>query len=252
MAGRTAAARRLLELAVVALAMSHMSVARAGSGMDGTATASPSALHIRDVATEAPAPRADFGGETASPDVRDLADWVRASRDSQALPFVIIDKINARVFVFDRRGDIRGATAALLGLGRGDDSVVGIGHRKLSTIAPAERTTPAGRFQASLGHDFVQDILWIDYDSALSLHRVIVGNSKERRAERLASATVQDNRISFGCINVPAAFYDAVIVPAFTGTVGIVYILPETRSLRAVFPIPESRPLSTSSGADTR
>jgi hypothetical protein len=183
-------------------------------------------------------PQAEFHGEVASRDVRDLADWVAASRNNRALPFLIVDKIAARVFVFDRSGAIIGTSPALLGIGRGDDSVPGIGQRKLATITPAERTTPAGRFQASLGRDLDQDVLWIDYDAALSLHRVIVGNPKDQRARRLASATAEDNRISFGCINVPAAFYEAVVMPAFTGTVGIVYILPETRPLRAVFAVP--------------
>lgn len=183
-------------------------------------------------------PRADLHDEAASPDVRDVANWVMAVRDNQALPFVIVDKIAAKVFLFDRHGDLRGAAAALLGLARGDGSVPGIGQRRLATITPAERTTPAGRFKAALGRDFEQDILWIDYDAALSLHRVIVGNRKDRRAERLASASPLDNRISYGCINVPAAFYDDIVVPAFTGTVGIVYILPETRPLRSVFPVP--------------
>jgi hypothetical protein len=133
---------------------------------------------------------------------------------------------------------LKGAAAALLGIGRGDDSVAGIGQRQLATITPAERTTPAGRFEAALGHDFEQDILWIDYETSLSLHRVIIGNPSDHRAARLLSNSVLDNRISFGCINVPAAFYDDVVVPAFTATVGIVYILPETRPLRAVFAIP--------------
>jgi hypothetical protein len=169
------------------------------------------------------------------------------------LPFVIVDKINAKVFVFDRLGEMKGAAAALLGVGRGDDNVPGIGQRKLATIKPAERTTPAGRFQASLGHDFEQDILWIDYEAALSLHRVIVGNPKDRRVARLASPTVLDNRISFGCINVPGAFYDNVIKPTFTATVGIVYILPETRPLRSTFAIPEAQPLvARSGGANAR
>jgi len=192
-------------------------------------------------------PGTGFGQEPASGDVRELAAWVVESRDNRTMPFVIIDKVNAKVFVFDRAGALRGATAALLGVGRGDDSVVGIGQRKLATITPAERTTPAGRFEAALGHDFDQDILWIDYEAALSLHRVIAGNRKDRRAERLASATVSDNRISFGCINVPAAFYDDVVAPAFTATVGIVYILPETKPLRAVFPMPQPHPSSASS-----
>lgn len=181
--------------------------------------------------------QAQFGGESASRDVRDITDWVLASRDNRALPFVVIDKVEAKVFVFDKAGTLRGTAPALLGMARGDDSAPGIGERKLAAIRPDERTTPAGRFEASLGHDLDQDILWVDYGIALSLHRVIVGNPKDRRHARLASPTPHDNRISFGCINVPAQFYDAVIAPAFKATVGIVYILPETRPLASVFAV---------------
>ncbi len=178
---------------------------------------------------------ADFRDEVVSGDARRVADWVVASGDNAGLPFLIVDKIGAKVFVFTEQGDIRGAASALLGLGVGDDSVPGIGQRRLATITPAERTTPAGRFEAALGNDFEQDILWVDYDTALSLHRVIVGRPVDRRHARLASPTPLDNRISYGCINVPASFYDTVVVPVFTGTVGIVYILPETRPIEAVF-----------------
>jgi hypothetical protein len=180
---------------------------------------------------------AGFHGESASPDARELLHWIAASADNRGLPFMVIDKLNAKVFVFDREGKLQGAAASLLGLGRGDESAPGIGQRKLATISPKDRTTPAGRFEAALGHDFEQDILWIDYEAALSLHRVIAGNPKERRHQRLASPSPLDNRISYGCINVPAKFYDAIVVPAFTGTVGIVYILPETKPLGTVFAI---------------
>ena len=181
---------------------------------------------------------AQFKGETASVDARATANWVTVSRDNHALPFVVIDKVNAKVFAFDGAGVLRGAAPALLGMAHGDASVPGIGQRKLATITPAERTTPAGRFQASLGRDFEQDILWIDYDAALSLHRVIIGRRVDNRAGRLASPTPGDNRISYGCVNVPPGFYDGVVKPLFTGTVGIVYILPETKPLRTVFAIP--------------
>lgn len=188
------------------------------------------------------AERADFKGEQASGPAREVADWVVTSRDNHGLPFVIVDKIEARVFVFDGHGVSAGSAPALLGIGPGDDSAPGIGKRKLAAIPPAERTTPAGRFQASLGEDFEQDILWVDYATALSLHRVIVGKPSDRRHTRLVSPSPLDNRISFGCINVPARFYDQVVAPAFKGTVGMVYILPETKPLAAVFAIP--RPLS--------
>jgi hypothetical protein len=178
-----------------------------------------------------------FGSEAGSPEVQRMADWIAASSDNRGLPYMIVDKRDAKVFLLDARSRMLGAAPALLGLGQGDDSVPGIGRRRLATIAPNERTTPAGRFEASLGNDLEQDVLWIDYDAALSLHRVIVGNPIDHRHARLASPTPLDNRISYGCINVPAVFYDKVVAPTFKGTVGIVYILPETRPLAEVFAI---------------
>lgn len=184
-------------------------------------------------------PRADLRGEPGSAGVRAVADWVARSRDNEGLAFVIVDKVEAKVFLFDSGGRLSAATPALLGLGRGDDSVEGIGRRQLATIGPAERTTPAGRFVAALGHDLEQDVLWIDYEAAVSLHRMIAGRPGERRAQRLGSVSTLDNRISYGCINVPPDFYDRHVAPAFRGTVGIVYILPETRPVEAVFPMAE-------------
>lgn len=179
---------------------------------------------------------ANFGQEAASPESRKLADWVVDSANNGKLPFMVIDKVQARVFVFDAQGQLRGAAPALLGAAIGDDSIPGIGERPLSSIRPEERTTAAGRFVASLDRDaHGKELLWVDYDSALSLHPVVPGQPKERRAERLATPTPLDNRISFGCINVPVKFYKDVVSPAFTGTNGVVYILPETRSSREVF-----------------
>ena len=184
---------------------------------------------------------ADFLGEPASDDVRRVAEWVVDAHDNLGLPFIIIDKVMARVFLFDAVGRLRGASPALLGLARGDSTVPGIGDRRLSTIRPEERTTPAGRFVASLGHNTGHhDILWVDYANAISLHRVVTSNPKERRLERLAAVSPAERRISYGCINVPVAFYEGTVLPAFAGTTGIVYVLPETRPLRSVFPsLPE-------------
>ncbi len=182
---------------------------------------------------------AAFTAETASESVRKVADWILASGDNARMPYLIVDKVNARVFGFDAGGIFRGAAPALLGLARGDDNPPGIGDRKLSLITPAERITPAGRFVAGLGENLVgHSVLWVDHGSALSLHRVVKGTPAERRLARLATATALDNRISYGCINVPVAFYDRIIGTIFERTPGIVYVLPETRSLHDVFPVP--------------
>lgn len=180
--------------------------------------------------------RADFEQETASHDVRYVANWVVDSNDSRDMPFLIVDKTNAKVFAFNADGRLRGAAPVLLGLARGDDAVPGIGDRKLSSIRPDERTTPAGRFVSSLDRNLKgKEILWVDYDSAISLHPVITTNLKEHRAQRLETPTSLDNRISYGCINVPAQFFTDVVSPAFAGTNGIVYVLPETRSAQKIF-----------------
>jgi hypothetical protein len=191
-------------------------------------------------ATEArPAGRhhsAYFGRERASRETHRIADWIVDSADNLGLPFVIVDKIDARIFVFDAGGRIQGAAPALLGSARGDDTVPGIGDREYAAMPPKTRTTPAGRFVAALGmNTHGKDILWVDYDAAISIHRVITTKPKERRLERLATPTPLDNRISYGCINVPARFYENVVSPAFTGTDGIVYVLPETRPAHEVF-----------------
>ena len=193
-----------------------------------------------------PARLARFGKEPSSVATQKLADWVVHSADNGKLPFIIIDKVQARVFVFDAQGELFGATSALLGLAVGDHSVPGIGQRKLSSIRPDERTTPAGRFVASLGKDLQgQEVLWVDYDTAVSLHPVVTGTPKERRAERLASLSPLDKRISYGCINVPRSFYEKVVSPVFTRTYGVVYVLPEIRSAQEVFgsyDVPDSQP----------
>ena len=180
--------------------------------------------------------KANFGQERASPDARHVANWVVDAHDNRGLPFAIVDKVDAKVYVFYADGRLRGASPALLGSAVGDDSVPGIGKRPLSTILPEERTTPAGRFVADLDKNLKgKQMLWVDYDSAISLHPVITSKAEERRAERLASSSTLDKRISYGCINVPPDFFKTVVSPAFTKTSGIVYVLPETRSPQKVF-----------------
>ncbi len=180
--------------------------------------------------------RAHFAREKPSRDAQRLADWVVDSGDNLDLPFVIVDKRNARVFVFDAAGHVRGAAPALLGIAPGDHTVPGIGERELSDMAVEDRTTPAGRFVAGIGMNYRgEDVLWVDHGSGLSMHRVLTTKPEERRLERLASATAKDNRISYGCINVPKRFYEQVVSPTFAGTDGIVYILPESGSVHHVF-----------------
>jgi hypothetical protein len=172
----------------------------------------------------------------ASPAVLAVVQGTLRSGDHQNLPFVVVDKIHAQVLVFSGTGRWLGTSPALIGLTRGDESAPGLGDRPLSQIQPHERITPAGRFVAELDRNAAgQTILWVDYEQAISLHPVRSLNPQERRLERLASASFQDKRISYGCINVPTQFWHAVVLPVFRNTRGVVYVLPDSRPLNSVF-----------------
>ncbi len=178
----------------------------------------------------------DFAGETASVDVRYTAARVLASSDNQGWPFVIVDKKEARIFVFQATGQLLGASPALLGLATGDHSVPGIGQREPSKILPFERTTPAGRFLSQPGRNLDgEEVVWVNYSEGLAIHRVRPGQSQERRLQRLASSTPEDNRISLGCVVVPVSFYEEVVHPVLGKNYSVVYVLPETRSAHALF-----------------
>ncbi len=178
---------------------------------------------------------ADFGEHLASADARRVADWVAQVQDNRRLPFVILDKRDARVFVFDAGAHLIDASPVLLGAAAGDDAVVGIGKRPIAEVRPEERTTPAGRFVSQPGRNASgEDVVWVDYDTAVSMHRVRPIDPNERRLERLASNDPAQRRISYGCINVPVAFFDGVIKPVLGVQPAVVYVLPETRPVHAL------------------
>ena len=167
-----------------------------------------------------------------------ITDWAR-SGDAQGRPFAVVDKPNARLFVFAADGQLVGSTPVLLGLTRGDaPSAPDIAQRLRSTGIPVEqRTTPAGRFDALPGrNDRNEAIVWMDYDAALAIHRLRPAPPAERRPQRLASPGVDDNRISLGCIVVPEVFYDAVVAPHLGLQRSVIYVLPDSHHWTEVFP----------------
>lgn len=208
---------------------------RAGTGL----AFGLSALAASATTMTPPGSRDAAAPQALSAPAQDLLHWISSAADNQGRPFVILDKRAARLWVFDGTQRLVADTAVLLGAAVGDTSAPDIGTRPLSRIAAHERTTPAGRFVLESGENLKgEDILWIDYDAAVSMHRVRSAHAGERRLERLATPTAADNRISYGCVNVPATFYDRELHPRFARGrgLGLAYVLPEQRSLSAVFP----------------
>jgi len=179
---------------------------------------------------------ADFRGEDPSAQARLVANWVVFTGNNGRHAFVLVDKKDARVYVFSPDGHLKDSAPALLGSARGDDTFPGVGDKPLSAVRPYEKTTPAGRFVAEPGvNSGHEDVVWVDYDAAVSMHRVRPLVARERRLERLASLTTDDNRISFGCINLPVSFYENVVSPTVRKQGAVIYVLPEVKTAQAVF-----------------
>ena len=164
-----------------------------------------------------------------------FADQVVRAHDAGGRAFAVVDKPSATLWVFDRQGRALGRSPVLVGQAPGDVAPPDIGTRPLARVKPSEKITAAGRYVTEAGRNAQgEDIVWLDYDAALSMHRVrnVPG---EHRPERLRTPGAADKRISFGCINVPERFYDRTIDPLFSRSRGVVYVLPETRALGQVF-----------------
>jgi hypothetical protein len=191
-------------------------------------------------------------GQEVSDTVIELAGWVVATKDSQGYPFAVIDKANAQILVFGGDGRLRGAAPGLFGSGVGDHTAPGVAGLALREIPGRDRTTPAGRFVGGFGPSIdAGRVLWVDYDSAVSIHPTATDVPAEKRPERLASPTPDDNRITHGCINVSPEFYERIVSPTFERG-GVFYVLPEAESIAETFPEFAKSRATTQRGDGTR
>lgn len=167
-----------------------------------------------------------------SSQVKDIVERVIKINDNKQRPFIIVDKKQASIYVFDSNGLLLRNAPILLGMAVGDDLPIEIARLPLSQIKQSYRITPAGRYIAELGKDtHGKDVLWVDFSGNLAIHPVI-NVPKQHRTERLISKKIEDNRISWGCINVTKSFFKDYVLKNFSRTKGMVYILPEVRSIK--------------------
>lgn len=221
---------------IFALALTGLMLTAVAPGLHAAAMAKPAAK-ARSSAKAASKAAPVKPPTPASPDATRVMNWVGGSGDNHKLPYIVIDKVAARAFLFDGKGKRLGDAPVLVGIATGDDATPDVGKKSLAALGPAEKTTPAGRYLAKFGVAAGQQrVLWVDYATSVALHTIPTGNPKEKRRERMLSATAGDNRITFGCINVPKAFYSGKVSPQFRRKGGYVYVLPDTKSLEDVFP----------------
>lgn len=179
------------------------------------------------VPVDAQASTTTYTQTVLSQQVKDTASHVVQTKDNDGKPFIVADKLSGNITLFDANGKVLETAGALFGSEVGD------------TINSAEqRATPAGRFEldyskasdTKLYGSHTQHLKGTEMTGAdgteyvWAIHRVI--NPKgENRLNRLSSKTASDNRISNGCINVPAEFFNKHLDKPFDG---VLYVLPET------------------------
>jgi hypothetical protein len=196
------------------------------------AATAPALAQPDDKPASLAAPAAELSREA-----RQLARWVLHSRDHQGRPFAIVDKKDARIYVFDGAGRLQGASAALLGQAPGDDIAPDVGeHTQEGKVPFGERTTPAGRFVSEPGRNLSgEHVIWVDYDSAFAIHRLRPGRTQRDREARLASTAASEHRASLGCVVVPVRFYETVVRRLLGNGQAIVYVMPEKGSALELF-----------------
>jgi len=180
-----------------------------------------------------------LAGLDASEDALYAEHWIRTQGDNHDRPFAIVDKKAARIYVFGPKGQLVGASSTILGLARGDVPVPGAGQKDPSKLLPFERKTPAGRFSSQPGRNLNgEDVVWVDYDTGIAIHRVRPGRSQTTRLHSLASDGSNDNRLSAGCVVVPVEFFTGIVMPTLGHARGVVYVLPEDAPVQAMFQAP--------------
>jgi hypothetical protein len=73
--------------------------------------------------------KAFFASEEADTSVHEVAYWIVNSRDNKEKPFVIVDKKQAKIYVFRKEGLIIATSPALIGQAIGDFSFPGVGEK---------------------------------------------------------------------------------------------------------------------------
>lgn len=162
---------------------------------------------------------------SVSQDANAVRNYVAANNDSQGRPYIVADKKAGTLYLFDANGNKLNETPAIFGRDMSDNATAG--------------STPAGKFNLSyMPYDvagyggsvqaFVQQQSATNPDrgEVFAVHRVI-SVPGQNRLKRLSSKSATDNRISDGCINVPASFYDGVLGGEFSGPM---YVIPESTS----------------------
>ena len=184
-------------------------------------------------------PRADFGDVTPSATTAVLAAYVVGTNDNGGMPFILTDKPTATSYVFDAKGTLTAVAPVLMGAARYADVIpTSAWNKPVAQTTQEEKVTPAGRYEGKVESDtdYGTTFNFIQLgNSIIAGHIAPTGIPSEKRLQRLSTPTVDDNFISYGCLNYGEKFYRDHIEEQFKDG-GIQYITPMVQTLEQTFP----------------
>lgn len=194
---------------------------------------------------------ANFKGAEHTEGVQRLANAILDSKKNDNMAFVIADKASATMYVFDENGNLRGSSPVLLGATKGDKNaklnISEVGGNPLFKITPSGIFTTKAlkdtQYKNEFGYEWaVQLVETTAKDrSSVMIHAVYVHTPSEHRQARLDTKSIEDNRVSWGCLNAPLKFMQDVVKPTFEKENGKVFITPEEMGSDAMLGLPAAK-----------
>lgn len=141
-------------------------------------------------------------------------------------PSLVADKARGSITLYHE-----GATTTVPALygRRKEDSIDWSYFNARPGIAPY--ITPAGKYKLKAMYSTrLRSTILVFHEgdhAVLAIHSVYVGRPEQRRVERLESASPDDNRITNGCINVPAEFMAKLLALPDGLTLEVLQEMPE-------------------------
>ena len=225
-----------------------------------TAASIPSAITVTKEVQFRQEGKADYNGRQLSPNAKRVADWIAAqNRPSDVSQ--IVDPATGVLYVM-KGGKVVADSTALFGKA----GVASIQHLEnkfggrsawydQDHTPEANKITPAGRYSLEKEDDSDYGTRLVFNQSlgvAFAIHRLYLGDPKERRQQRLDSATTSDNAITYGCVNVSNDFYDNTLAKFDYSGGAFAYLLPSDPSqLNALVDMPDTNLRATSTTTTT-
>jgi hypothetical protein len=126
-------------------------------------------------------------------------------------PVIVIDKQLASISVYQPSVNTVVKSPVLLGKVKSDV----LDMNSLKKGAKANNITPAGDFvikKANSSQLKSPVLVFVKGQNAvIAVHPVWLGNPKQKRLDRLNSSSVDDNRITSGCVNILADYFYSVL-----------------------------------------